>query len=255
VAWLAPETDPDLMGHAQNQAWGTPADAVKAHRELQKLFGADRHGRTVTVPKDDDTPQVWSDYYEKLGRPKMPSEYALPVPEGQDRKFADAASAKFHELGLSSKQGKELAAWWNQHSADAMKAHDDAEQAALAAEHQQLQKDWGTGPDAAARREIARRAAVALGLDEQSIDTMEKSVGFSKVMKALAKVGDLMREGGAEGLDAVGSFGMTPEGARAKRAQLMADKEWRGRAMNPASKEWAELQKLDATIAGSLQQQ
>jgi hypothetical protein len=243
------------MGHAQVQAWDSPAAAVKAHRELQKLFGADRHGRTVTIPKDDEPPEAWAPVFDKLGRPKTPSEYALPVPEGQDPKFAEAVSAQFHQLGLSTKQGKALAEWWNQQTADAMAKQSADEQAALAAEHQALQKDWGTGPDAAARKEIARRAAVSLGLDEQAIDAMEKVQGFSKVMKALAKVGDLMREGGGEGIDAVGAFGMTPEGAKAKRAQLMADKEWRAKAMNAASKEWAELQKLDTIISGSVMQQ
>ena len=134
-------------------------------------------------------------------------------------------------------------------------AAQEAEQAALAAEHQALAKDWGTGPEGAMRRELAKRAAVHLGLDESAIDAMEKVAGFSKTMKALAKVGDLMRESGAEGLNELGSFGMTPEGARAKRAQLLADADWRKRAMNPSSKEWAELQRIDGIIAASMQTQ
>jgi len=42
---------------------------------------------------------------------------------------------------------------------------------------------------------------------------------------------------------------MTPEGARSRRSQLMADKGWRERAMNSSSAEWAEMQKLDRIIA------
>jgi hypothetical protein len=100
------------------------------------------------------------------------------------------------------------------------------------------------------RKELARRAAVGLGLDESSIETLETAVGFSKVMKALAKAGDLMREHGAEGMGEMGSFGMTPEGAKARRTQLMADKDWRTKAMVANSAEWAELQKLDRIVAG-----
>ena len=36
--------------------------------------------------------------------------------------------------------------------------------------------------------------------------------------------------------------------------QLMADKEWGAKAMNPASREWAELQQLNEIIANSMTQ-
>jgi hypothetical protein len=49
----------------------------------------------------------------------------------------------------------------------------------------------------------------------------------------------------------MGSFGQTPEGAKAKRSQLMADADWRAKAMVPNSAQWAELQKLDKIIASA----
>jgi hypothetical protein len=45
----------------------------------------------------------------------------------------------------------------------------------------------------------------------------------------------------------------TPEAARGRKAQLMADKDWRAKAMNPASAEWAEMKRLDKIIAESLE--
>lgn len=251
VAWL-PDADPELIGHVQNAAWQGPADAVRSHRELQKLLGADRAGRTVVVPTNDDA-KDWGAVFDKLGRPQTPDGYKLAVPEGADPAFSKAAASKFHELGLNSKQAAALADWWNGTAAGITQAEQAAETERLTAEHQALAKDWGTGPEAAARKEIARRAAVQLGLDEASIDALEKVAGYSKTLKALAKMGDLMREHGAAGMEAMGSFGMTPEGARAKRTQLMADAEWRKRAMNPQSQEWAEMQRLDAVIAAAAQ--
>lgn len=255
VAWLPADADPDLIGHAQNAAWASPADAVKSHRELQKLFGADRHGRTVVMPKDDAPPEEWAAFHDKIGRPASPADYQLALPEGADPEFSKAVASKFHELGVNTKQGQALAAWWNEQATTAEKAAADAYEAQLQAEHQQLQKDWGTGPEAGMRRELAKRAATHLGLDEAAIDALEKVSGFSKTMKALAKVGDLMRESSSEGLNELGSFGMTPEGARAKKQQLMADKDWRAKAMNPQSKEWAELQRIDGILAASVPQQ
>jgi hypothetical protein len=63
----------------------------------------------------------------------------------------------------------------------------------------------------------------------------------------------MLREHGAEGLSELGSFTQTPEGAKAKRSQLIADREWAKRAMVPNSSEWAQLQKLDAVIASTRQ--
>lgn len=251
VPWLAADVAPELVGVAQNAGWQGPADAVKSYHELQKLFGADRHGRTIVVPKDDAAPEEWAKFHEKLGRPADAKAYGIAVAEGADPKFAEGFTAKAHELGLSTKQAQALAGWYGEFGGAVTAEQAAATEAALAAEHQQLAKDWGTGPEAGMRRELAKRAAMHLGLDEGAIDAMEKVAGFSKTMKALAKVGDLMRESGAEGLNELGSFGMTPEGAKAKKAQLMADPNWCKAAMNPASREWAEVQKLDSILAAA----
>lgn len=140
--------------------------------------------------------------------------------------------------------------WYNGFGATVSESQQAQAQAVLDAEHAALEKDWGTGPDAQARKELARRATMSLGLDEKAVDALEKVAGFSTVMKAMAKVGDMLREAGAEGLTEVGSFGTTPEGAKAKKSQLMADRDYVKKAMVPNSKEWAEFQRLDRIIAG-----
>jgi hypothetical protein len=245
---MADVTDAELIGHAQNAGWQSPVDAVKSHRELQKLFGADRHGRTIVVPKDDATPAEMADFYTKLGRPETVDGYKLPVPDGADPAFSKQAAGWFHDLGVSGKTGAALVQKFNEHAASVAAAQAEAEQTALQAEHEALAKDWGS--EAPMRKELAKRAGEKLGLDETAINALEKAVGFAGVFKALAKVGDLLREGGAEGLDEIGSFGRTREGAMARKTQLLADKDWRAKAMNPNSKEWAEMQQLDRTIAG-----
>lgn len=249
VPWLPGDVSPEILGHAQNAGWKSPADAVKSHQELQRLFGADRHGRTVVVPKDDAPAEEWSAFYNRLGRPESPEAYGIKAPEGVDGSFAQSVSAKLHELGISQRAGAELAKWYGEFGAQQAQAAQEAEQAALEAEHSQLRKDWGNEHDL--RRDLAKRAAMKLGLDEAAVDAMEKVAGYSKTLKALAAVGDMLREAKAEGFgEAPGSFAMTPEGARAKRQQLMADQEWVKRATVPNSREWAELQQLDRVIAG-----
>lgn len=250
ISWLPADADPTIVGHAQNAKWASPADAVKSHYELQKLFGADRHGRTVVIPKEDATPEERAAFYERLGRPKTPEEYGFKVPEGGDPKFAEKVAGKLHELGIPASQAQELFNWYTAEGQSLMQADDAAYKANLEAEHAALKQDWGT--EEPMRRELARRAAERLGLDGDAIGAMEQAVGFSKTLKALAKMGDLMRESGTEGLGELGSFGMTPEGARAKRAQLMADPDFRAKAMNQNSSQWAEIKKLDAILAAAV---
>jgi hypothetical protein len=250
ISWLPADIDAELVGHVQNKAWQSPADAVKGHRELEKLLGADRAGRTITVPTASDAPE-WAGVWSKLGKPQGPDGYGIKPAEGADPGFAKAAAEVFHKHNLTAAQAQGLAAWWQEMSTGEVQRTEAAQAEALAAEHAALAKDWGTGPDAAARREVARRAMQHLGLDEQAVDGLEKTAGFSKTMKALAKIGDLLQEKGVEGFASVGSFGMTPEGAKARRSQLMADKDWRAKAMNPQSAEWAELQKLDRVITSA----
>lgn len=246
VTWLGDTPDPDILGHVQNKGWQGPADAVKSHRELEKLFGADRAGRTITLPPEGDAvaeEQFWS----KLGRPATPADYKLPVPDGSDPHYAKAMAEAMHKAGVPAKQAQAIAEANNAFLAAALEAQASQQTAAREAEDAQLRKDWGAEFDR--RTDLARRAATKLGMSVEAIDAMEKAAGYSGVLKALAKVGDLMREHGVEGVADAGSFGMTPEGARVKRQQLMADADWRKRAMVPNSREWAELQKLDGLIA------
>ena len=248
LAWLGENPDAELLGHVQNAGWKSPVDAVQGHRNLEKLLGADRAGRTIVLPKDDATPAEWADFHTKLGRPGTPDDYKLQVSQGGDPAFAKVVSGWLHENGVPLKAGQGIAAKWNEYAAQQEAAQQQAINTALDAEQSQLKADWGGEYDM--RKELARRAAVGLGMDSNAIETLEAAVGFTKVMKALAKAGDLMREHGAEGMGQMGAFGMTPEGAKAKRTQLLADPDWRKKAMTSNSAEWAELQKLDKLIAG-----
>lgn len=230
----------------------TMGSVVESYFNLEKFVGADKAGRAVVLPGDDDK-EGWSKVHAKLGRPDQPNGYELPVPEGADKAFSEQAAAWFHEAGVSKKQAQHLAAKWNEHMGQAAQAQAQAEETALLQEHQALAKDWGTGDAASVNREMARRAAVKLGLDEGAIDALQKVSGFSKTMKALAQIGQMLGERPAAGLgEQSGGFALTPEAARGKKAALMADKEFREKAMaSPDSAQWKEIQRLNEIIVAS----
>jgi hypothetical protein len=249
IAWLPVDADAELVGHVQNKGWKSAADAASAHRAAERLIGADRAGRTVTLPTDENDQAGWQAVYEKLGRPATAGDYKLPVPEGADPSFATAAAEQFHKLGIPLKAAQQLTAWWNEKAGAMTAAQTAAQQAAIEADVAVLDKDWGT--EKAARIEVAKRGAQALGLDADAIEALQRSAGgsYTKTMKALAKVGDMVKESKVDGLDSPGSFSMTPEGAKAKKSQLMADQDWGKRASKNGSPEWNELTRLNRIIS------
>jgi hypothetical protein len=231
---------------------GPEAAAAKA-LNLEKMLGADRAGRTVVVPKDTDPPEAWGEVFNKLGRPADPAGYGLPLPEGADPKFAQEVGAWFHTAGLTRAQAQSVASKWNEYATAQATQAQQAEQEALRVEHERLKADWGGA--FGVQTEIAKRAALKLGLDEQAIDALQKVAGFSKTMKALAKAGEAFGEDKALGVGDGTGLMTTPEAARGRKAQLMADKEWAAKARsNPNSAEFAELTRLNRIIAEAEQQ-
>lgn len=249
IAWL-PDADTDTVGYIQNKGWAGADAAIKGYRDLERFVGADKAGRGLVLPKDDDPAEAWAPVWDRLGRPANADGYKLHVPDGQSPDFAKAAAGWMHEAGIPAKAGQALAGKWNEFIAAQQKAAEVAEESAFAAEDAALNRDWGS--EKTARMEIARRTAKELGMTDAAIGALEKAAGFSGVMKTFAKIGDaLFKEAGLAGDQRPGAFGMTPEGAKARKGQLMADAEWRKKAMNPQSSEWAEMIKLDKLITGA----
>lgn len=247
--WFDSFQNAELKGWVQAAGVQGAEQAASKAWNLEKMMGADRAGRTVVLPVDQSDPKAWEPVYEKLGRPATADAYKLDIPEGADAGFAKTAATWFHGAGLTQSQAQNVTKAWNDHIAQATSAQQAADAASLQAEHAALAKDWGTGPAADAQKEMGRRAAQKLGLDETAIGALEKVVGFSKVMKAFAKMGELMGEGRTEGLGDGGSFGMTPEAAIAQRARLMSDREFGKRYVAGDASAQEQMRRLDEIIA------
>ena len=249
-AWYDGFQNADLKTWVQATGLPDPEHTAAKAWNLEKLMGADRAGRTITLPSDPADAKAWEPIYAKLGRPETPDGYKIQAPEGADPAFARTAEGWFHGAGLAQAQATALAAKWNEYVGSQATAAQQAEQAALRTEHEALAAEWGTGPAADAQKEYARRAAVTLGLDESAITALEKVSGYSKVLKALAKVGQMTGESTAVGMGEGSSpFAMTPGTAKAQKDRLMADKEWRGKYLNGDHQAVAEMRKLDEVLA------
>jgi len=239
-AWYAPEgldpnTSTQLGELVKAKGWKGPADALLSYQNLERVFGADKAGRTILAPKSDDDADGWNAVYNRLGRPESPDKYGLPVPEGDDGSFAQAAAPVLHELGLTTRQAKGLAEWWNKASSARIEAEGEAFAKSSEAEYAALKGEWGTA--AAQNEELAKRAVLKFskeaGIDEAAFDAMERAIGTAKVMKLFHAIGAQFSESSFVASDTPTGGALTPAQAKQKVAGMFADKEFMARYMHP----------------------
>ena len=71
--------------YAESKGWkgDTPPDALlSSYKNLEKVWGADKAGRALMLPKDANDTAALDAIYDKLGRPADPSGYEITLPEG-----------------------------------------------------------------------------------------------------------------------------------------------------------------------------
>jgi hypothetical protein len=87
----------------------TPADKIKADLELRKS--------AVFIPRDDAKPEAWDAVYDKLGRPKVATEYKwnhladAPALEDPDIAVRDSFGNVAHRVGMNQKQLDATVQW------------------------------------------------------------------------------------------------------------------------------------------------
>ena len=241
--WTAglPDT---ARGFVQTKGWKSPADLLGSYQNLEKLMGADKAGRGVVLPKEDAAPEDWAAFYNRLGRPESPDGYKLPVPDGDAGAFAKDAAQWFHEAGLTSKQAEALAARYAEWTGKASESTDAAYEQQAALDVADLKRAWGKEYDA--QTELARRAIREAGLTTDEAQMIERALGLGKAVRVFAALGKQFAESPMRGGEGAGrgSFGQTPEAARARISALKADKAWTQRYLGGDADARSEFERL-----------
>jgi hypothetical protein len=227
-----------LKGYAETKGWENIDSAVDSYRNFEKLQGVPAE-QIIKMPKPGDK-EAWAQVYTKLGRPEQPDHYKLPVPEGDKGEFAKLAQGWFHELGLSTDQGRTLAGKWNEfvtaQTAQAATSLAAAQQTAVV----ELKKEWGAAHPQ--NEAIANRTAEAFGMTQENLVALRDVMGPAAAMKFLYSIGSRMGEdnfitGGQQGFKGV----MTPGAAQAKIKALKADPDFVQKYSNGGAKETEEM--------------
>lgn len=241
--WFDGFQDATVKEWAATKGWKSPEAAVQSAWHLERLMGADKAGRGVIWPKDDNDADGFNQIYAKLGRPESPEGYELSVPEGMDDSFAKAVAPKLHELGVSKKQAQALAEFQNQWSAQYQERQEAEWADKSTKQFESLQKDWGA--DFERNSEVARRAIRMAGLDKDQADAIEKALGVDVASKVFFELGKAYVEHASPGGSV--QIGNESQSAKARIQELKQDREFQTKIINGdagATSEWNRLHKI-----------
>ncbi len=253
--WSAGISDAELKGWVENKGFHQKdvSEVAKSYRNLEKLMGAEKAGRTVEIPTNPDDQSQMDSFYNRLGRPESPDKYELAFPkEGGDEKFAAWAKGTFHKLGLTAKQAKALSEEWNGFVGGKATESVEAYQSSVATDEATLKKEWGAAYDNKIKtaKIAARQFVTGAGMDADVVDRLEDAMGYGNLMKFFSSIGEKIGEDNFVAGDTSAGFGtLTPGQAKSKLADLVGDKEFNARYLSGEPEALEKVRNLQKMIA------
>jgi len=227
ASWIDGVQDPATKAWAEAKGLqnGNFENVLGSYHNLEKLVGADRAGRTITVLGDDPTPEEKNAYFTKLGRPETAADYSLRLPEGvTDDTRLTMMRNKAHELGLSDAQLVGLAEADAAYVEAATQGVIDTNAVSAADAEAQLRTDWGAAYDLkVAGIDVA---AHKLGITEDQLVSLRETMGPVAAMKFVDGLNTKMGDHDFEEDGAMIAGHKTPEQARTEMSELSMNKEF-----------------------------
>lgn len=216
----------DYRTVAERKGYKTADDLAQAYVNLESKIGADK---VPLPPKTAEGKRDFSDWqgWDQLGRPKDPAGYEVKPVEGveftdHDKAFHDAMRPHLHKAGVTQAQLDALAPGFTEVMQGMAAERDSAAALQVDQTEAALKKEWG--PQFQAKMDDANLAAVKLGGEDLVKALDELGMGRSApVVKALSKVGAMLKEDGKLG-EVAGGGEMTAVEAKARIAALQSDK-------------------------------
>jgi hypothetical protein len=238
--WSAGLPD-ELKGYVQTKGFKDPASVVDSYRNLEKLVGV--KDKLVQVPDNLGDEKAMEAVWNKLGRPEKPEGYGFKASEGAE-KFVQWAGETFHKLGLNSNQAKALMEGYDKFAADESTAMEGLTKANNEKMINELKTKWGSAYDQ--NLKVANAAAQQFGIDKETVNKLESSMGFAKTMDLLQTIGSKIGEADYVSGDTKGGFGkvLTPNQASEKLSALMQDPDWSKKYLDGGVQQRQEMENL-----------
>jgi hypothetical protein len=237
--------DRDTQGWLENKGWSgdkSLPEVIKAHRSLESLVGRDK----LPLPKDERDVEGWNRVYDKLGRPASWKEYGIEAGEGQNGELLGHVLQMFHREGVSAKAARNLVSGWDEITRGMEQSGNEAFARDSEAELNSLRREWGA--DADRRFGAAQRAGIAFGVDQGTMEKIERAIGTRTMLDLFARIGDAVSEDRGSGGGGASGW-LTPEAANARLVELRGDKDWTKRYFAGDKSAIAEYDRLISAVA------
>jgi hypothetical protein len=242
------------IGYWQNKAWkaddpvSIALEATKAAREAQRFVGAPPE-QLIRLPKDAKDEAGWNSVWNRLGKPADPKGYDFT-----DVKFADGSAIKdsladtIRKTAFENNIPKDAAAAFARSLVKHMDSEDTTEAGEVKAKYdaslQRLKETWGTNGNInlVTAAEGARKLGISPELQQKVMETLGADVAaemFRKAGQGLSE--DKLVEGNK-------NAPATVDAARARRTELMQDKDWVTRYRKGGVAEKREMHNLNQII-------
>jgi hypothetical protein len=157
----------------------------------------------LTLPGKDATPEQWSEFYGKLGRPEKSADYGLTVRDGEDAAFVGEVAEVMHKYGLTKEQALGLQKELSEKADGRLSAAEQQKQAAQDAKNQAEQTELKTelGDRYDGQIELAKRAVRQFAGEQAAdiVDAVEAKLGYKGTMKFFMSIGAGLGEHDASG--------------------------------------------------------
>jgi hypothetical protein len=227
AGWIEGVQDPATKAWAEAKGLqnGSFENVLGSYHNLEKMVGADKAGRTITLLADDASQEDRDTYYNKLGRPENAAQYSVALPEGttDDTRLVMMREAA-HKAGVSDAQLMALADADAAYISSVTQGKADEVAVSAADAETQLRKDWG----ASFELKVAQIDVVAhkLGMSDGQLNGLREAMGPVEAMKFVdglnTKMGDHSFE---EGESIIPGY-KTPEQAKVELSELTMNKEF-----------------------------
>jgi hypothetical protein len=255
--WYDGKADAETIGFLQNRGWDkdpitAAVEASKAYREAQRMLGGPPD-QLLRLPKDVKDGAAWDPIWQRLGKPKEIAGYDFTDVKFADgtainEAFADSIRKAAFENHIPKDAATAFARAMVKH-AETNDQNDTMEaQSKLNASLERLKQNWG--PNFARNELMAMEGARRLGVTQEQYDQMKSALGADVTAEMFRKIGQGTSEDSfIEGRNQQ-TLPNTVEAAKARKAELLVDKEWMARYRRHDTAAMREMRNLNQIITG-----
>lgn len=245
--WYGGIENTEVKGWIEKKGWKSIEDAFASHHGLERMLSSEK----IPVPKNESDAAAWNALYKAVGRPDDVAGYGLDKVEGLDPAAAGKLAEIAHANGLSVKAVQSIIAFDQERMQSATQAAETAFVQQQQVDGQALRQEWGQAYDA--KIAAAGAALRQFGLDAQTLDALDRSIGMKRTLSIFADIGAKLGEAPAHGMSGGGNADafMTPAQADARITSMKADPETAKRLYNGDAALRSELDRLTRIAVGA----